>query len=206
MNGVCAQKMAVQSSIKQQSVELASPGNNVLTNNAHLTFQWGTLYGATAYHLQVDTNSFINEAAMVYDQSVPANELVFTLPKDQVYQWRVRAENDTAQARWSSVNRFTLDRLPPARVKALAPSDNQAVNKPVHLQWENTSSAVRYRLYMLKADSTKNYDEHYPVLVNGNTYDFASGSNGERIYWKVAAIDAAGNEGQTSIARSFIVQ
>jgi hypothetical protein len=196
----------LQSSIKQQAVELSAPANGLLTNSGQLTFRWGTLYGATKYHLQIDTNNFTNEAVVVYDQSLPGNELAFQLPKDQVYQWRVQAANDTAQARWSAVNRFTLDRLPPARVKAMSPLDNQSVAKPVHLAWETAATALRYRLYLLKADSTSNYNDNFPVIVNGNTYEFQAGNSGERVYWKVSAIDAAGNEGAASVARSFTIQ
>jgi uncharacterized protein YegP (UPF0339 family) len=196
----------LQSSIKQQAVELSTPTNGLLTNNAQLNFQWETLYGATKYHLQIDTNNFANDEMVVYDQSLPINQLTYNLSKDQAYQWRVRAENDTAQARWSAVNRFTFDRLPPARVKAVTPSDNQSIAKPVHIAWETAATAVRYRLYVLKADSTNNYNDSFPVIVNAAAYDFQSGNSGERVYWKVSAIDAAGNEGATSIARSFTIQ
>ncbi|MBL4676898.1 MAG: hypothetical protein JKY70_11950 [Mucilaginibacter sp.] len=104
----------LQSSIKQQSVELTTPQNDLLTNDPHLVFKWVTLYGATQYLLQVDTNNFVNENTLNYNQVLSGNELALTLAKDQRYQWRVRAQNDTAQARWSAVNRFTLDRTPPA--------------------------------------------------------------------------------------------
>ncbi|QHS56496.1 hypothetical protein GWR56_13465 [Mucilaginibacter sp. 14171R-50] len=195
----------LQSSIKQQAVELNAPADQAQINNAQVNLRWGTLYGAARYRLQIDTNNFINESSVVYNEALPGNELALALPKDQSYQWRVQAENDTAQSRWSVVNHFTLDRLPPGRVKALEPADNQTVNKPVHLRWENVASAVRYRLYLLKSDSVTSYSKNFPVIVNENTYDFQSGTGGERIYWKVAAIDAAGNAGTASATRSFII-
>ncbi|MFD0766153.1 hypothetical protein ACFQZI_14915 [Mucilaginibacter lutimaris] len=196
----------LSSSITQQAVELSAPGNGLLTNSESQNFQWGTLYGATKYHLQIDTSNFVSQSALVYDQSLAGNVFTYTLPKDQVYQWRVRAENDTAQARWSAVYRFTLDRTPPERAKAISPSDNQQVAKPVQLEWAKITSAIRYRLYVLKSDSVSNYNGSFPVMVTGNSYAFQTGNSGERIYWKVSAIDAAGNAGPASAARSFTIQ
>ncbi|OJW17948.1 hypothetical protein [Mucilaginibacter sp. 44-25] len=196
----------LQSSIKGQSVELIQPANGLLTNNSRINLSWGTLYGATQYRVQIDTNNFVSESSLVFNQSFPGTTITFTPARDQVYQWRVRAENDTAQARWSAVNQFTVDRIPPQRVKALSPADNASITKPVTLQWENASGAIRYRLYVMKADSVTNYNDTFPVTTTDNNYNFQSGNSNERIYWKVAAIDAAGNIGVPSAARSFIIR
>jgi hypothetical protein len=80
----------LQSSIKQQSVELGLPVNNALTNKSQTSFRWSSLYGATQYRIQIDTNSFASENALVYDQTVPGQQVNFSLPKDMIYQWRVR--------------------------------------------------------------------------------------------------------------------
>ena len=53
------------SSIKQQSVLLNSPTNQYLTNQSPVVFQWGSMYGATQYRFEIDTNNFVNESAVV---------------------------------------------------------------------------------------------------------------------------------------------
>lgn len=196
----------LQSSIKQQAVELRSPANNTLTNKAQTAFQWSSLYGATQYRIEIDTNNFVNESALVYDQTVPGQQVNFSLPKDMAYQWRVRAENDTAQARWSAISQVTLDKTPPGKVTLTAPVNNQTVNNPVALQWQALPGAAKYKLYLLKADSTSNYNQNFPMTLTATSYNLSGAATGGRLYWKVSAIDAAGNEGDAGSVRSFTVQ
>jgi hypothetical protein len=197
----------LQSSIKQQSVQLSGPANNAVTNQRDVLFQWGNLYGATKYHFQIDTNNFANESALVSDYSVPGLQINFSFPKDQAYQWRVRAENDTAQARWSPIYQVTFDRTPPAVVVPISPVNRAVVSKPIGILWSAVSSAVRYKVYMLKADSTSAYDQSFPVTLNNTTtYSFTGGLPGEKVYWQVSAVDAAGNESEKSKLRNFTIQ
>ena len=193
-------------SIKQQSVLLNAPANNSLTNQSAVIFQWGGLYGATQYRLEVDTNNFVNESAVVSNQVVPGQQLNFVFPKDQVYQWRVRAENDTAQAQWSAINFITYDRTPPAQVTLSAPANAATIALPVTLQWNVAATASKYKLYVLKSDSTTLYSSTFPLTLNTTSYNFNQGNSGDKVYWKVTALDAAGNESVTSKIRSFVLQ
>lgn len=194
------------SSIKQQKVQLGAPSNNLLTNQGSLKFNWGSLYGATKYHLQVDTNNFVDENKVVLDQTIPSLQASWIIPKDQNYQWRIRAENDTAQAQWSSINNFTYDHTPPEVVSLNLPANNQSVSLPYTLQWAPSASTVKYKLYLYKDDGTTLYSNNFPMLLNTTSYALTQGNFGERLYWKVTALDAAGNESQSSIARSFALQ
>lgn len=194
------------SSIKGQSVQLKSPSNNYLTNQNTVNLEWSSLYGATKYTLQIDTNSFANESKLVYNQAIPGQQYTFTFPKDQVYQWRVRAENDTAKADWSAVNLMLYDRTPPGPVNIVAPTNNQVVNSPAALQWSTVATAAKYKLYVFKSDSVTVYNNTFPAVLNSTNYSFGVGTLGERIIWKVAAVDAAGNEGQATAVRSFVLR
>jgi uncharacterized protein YegP (UPF0339 family) len=194
------------STIKEQKVQLSLPGNNYSTNQGNLSFTWASLYGATKYRLQIDTNNFADETKLVYNQVTPALQVNFALSKDQFYQWRVRAENDTDQAQWSAVNLFTYDHTPPAAVSLTTPLNNQLATSPVALQWNQPATSVKYKLYMFREDGTTPYNTTFPMLLTTNTYSLTQGIYGERIYWKVTATDAMGNEGAASELRSFVVQ
>jgi len=63
----------------------------------------GSLFGATQYRFEIDTNNFANKNALLSNQVIPGQQLNFTFPQDQSYQWRVRAENNTVQSRWSAI-------------------------------------------------------------------------------------------------------
>ncbi|AMR33715.1 hypothetical protein A0256_20900 [Mucilaginibacter sp. PAMC 26640] len=196
----------VFSSIKQQSVQLVSPGNNALTNKGTTNFQWGTMFGAKTYRLQIDTNNFSDASKIIYDNTSPGQQYTYTFPKDQQYQWRVRAENDTAQSLWSAIRNIRFDRTAPAQVTLASPGKGEVVPLPVSLQWNAITTASIYKVYVLKSDSTSNYDTTFPVSVNSTSYSFNLGNTGDRIYWKVSAIDAAGNEGPESELRSFVIK
>ena len=196
----------VPSSLAAQTVILGSPSNNSVTNQSTVLFKWGTLFGATSYHLQVDTNNFTDLNHIVTDQTIPGQQYSFRFTKDQSYQWRVRAESASEQSKWSAINNITFDVTAPVGVALSSPQNNAVVNKPVSLQWTKSTAAVNYKLYVYKDDSTTLYNNTFPVLLNTTGYNFTLGSSGERIYWQVSVLDAAGNESAPSELRSFLIQ
>ncbi|HEY9000692.1 MAG TPA: hypothetical protein VIM89_05030 [Mucilaginibacter sp.] len=193
-------------SIKQQSVLLISPVNNLLTNQGTQLFQWESLYGATKYQVEIDTNNFADENSVLYNQTIPGQNVSFTFPRSQVYQWRVRAENDTAQAQWSAISLVTYDNTPPVQVTLSSPTDGASVSLPVLLQWGSVTSATKYKLYLYQGDGVTLYSKDFPMLLTATSYNFNSGKSGDKIYWVVTALDAAGNESQAGALRSFVLQ
>jgi len=196
----------IAGSIKQQSVQLSAPANNLLTSQGAATFQWSSLYGANAYQFEIDTNNFVNESADVSNQLIPGQQLNFTFPKAQTYQWRVRAQNDTAQAQWSPVYVVTYDNIPPGQVTLTAPANAATVSLPVALQWNPVATAVKYKLYVYQSDQVTPYNSSFPMALSNTSYSFNLGSSGNTIYWKVTALDAAGNESQASNINNFVLQ
>ncbi|MBS1520719.1 MAG: hypothetical protein JST50_06980 [Bacteroidetes bacterium] len=193
-------------SIKQQAVQLSSPTNNQITNQVNIVFQWSSLYGATKYQLEIDTNNFVNESDAVYNQVIPGQQFNFTFPKDQVYQWRVRAQNDTAQSQWSAISVVTYDHTPPAVVTLTSPADATTLPLPVSLQWNTVTGAAKYKLYVYKSDATTLYSSNFPMVLTTNSYSFNQGNSDDKVYWMVTAVDAAGNESAASTQRSFVLQ
>ena len=196
----------LSSSIKQQQVQLQAPADQALSNKNKLTFSWAELYGASAYRLEIDTADFADTTHLVYDQTLPARQYAFTFPREGSYQWRVRAQNDTARSLWSAVRRVNYDHSPPAKVTLVSPANDDTKALPVKLSWNAVSTALRYKLYVFKADSTSSYSNAFPIVLSERSYNFNTGQSGERIYWKVSGIDAAGNEGPASTMRSFLIQ
>jgi hypothetical protein len=194
------------SSIKQQFAILSSPANNSLFNTNIVNLQWGALYGAINYRLQIDTANFADTTKLFYNARSPLLQTSMTFSDERSYQWRIRGENDTAQSRWSEIRNFAIDRTPPVQVILNAPEQDKVVTLPVSLQWAVAAGASRYKLYVLKSDSTTAYNPSFPVSQSTTSYNFNLGNSGDRVYWKVSAIDAAGNEGTASKLRSFVLQ
>lgn len=194
------------SSLTNQSLILISPANNLATNQGSIVFKWNALFGATKYQVEIDTNNFINENSMLYNQTIPGQQLNFKFPKDQVYAWRVRAGNETEQSKWSVVNYITYDSSPPPAVTLNTPVNGEIVNTPVILKWNASPGASGYKLYLYKSDATTLYSPAYPMALSAVSYSLSTANSGEKIYWRVTATDAVGNESSSVETRNFTVQ
>lgn len=194
-----------QSSLISQTVTLSSPANNTVSSQNTASFKWNSLYGATKYQVEIDTNNFTNENVLVYNQVVPGLQINFTFPKDQVYSWRVRAENETEQSKWSAVNYVTYQLPLPGQVSLVSPANESSVSLPVQLSWNSVTGVPGYKLYVFKSDSTTLYSNNFPMTVNSTGYSFNLGVTGEKIYWKVSALNASGKEGKASGLRNFVL-
>ena len=193
-------------SVTKQAVQLTAPANDFLTNQSTVTFQWTSMYGATKYNFEIDTNNFVNQNSVVLNTVIPGLQYNFTFPKNHVYQWRVQAQNDTANAQWSAINTLTFNNTPPAQVSLVVPVSGTTLSQPVSLQWNTVPNAVHYKIYAFKSDSTTLYNSNFPLVLNTNTYSFNQGTSGNKIYWKVSAVDAEGNEGKASPLWNFTLQ
>ncbi|WP_184550892.1 hypothetical protein [Mucilaginibacter sp. FT3.2] len=194
------------SSLTDQTQTLTSPLNNAISNQNPTLFKWNSLYGATKYQIEIDTNNFADETNLVYNQVIPGQQLNFTFPKEQIYGWRVRAENETQQSKWSAVNYVAYQLPAPGQVSLNSPANNSLASQPVPLSWNAISNASGYKLYVYKSDSTTYYNSSFPLNVSTNTYSFNLGNFGEKIYWKVSAVNSTGKEGKASALRNFTLQ
>lgn len=185
-----------------QAVLLTGPADNAALN-ASAAFRWETLYGAQRYRLQVDSLNFAAGAAPLFDQLVTGTEYTYAFPGEGHFQWRVRAENDQEQSQWSRVRRVTYDATPPASVALTAPANN-AVNQPVQvpLRWTAGQPGDSFKIFLYK--NTENNLVH-TFSAATNTYSY-NGAKGEVIFWRVKAVDAAGNESDFSPLWKFTVQ
>jgi len=193
-------------SLNGQTVQLVAPTNGRLINTAPLTLQWQPLFGAKQYRLQLDSSNF-SGSAPILEQVLPGTSYTLSLANDAVYQWRVKAENDTAQSQYSAVFSFTLDRTAPAVPTLSTPANNtDKVDLPVTLQWTAAAGASGYKLYVYKSDGVTLYDSTFPLSLGATSYRFNKGSSQEKIFWQVKAVDAAGNESDFSSSWSFTLR
>jgi len=193
------------SSIKTQQPQLQTPAAGLITAVSNTQFSWLKLYGATQYHLQVDTNNFADDKVLFADQTTPNLQYTVPLTKDKIYQWRVKAVNDTAESKWSIVQQVIYDSTPPAQVVLSLPASNSVVSSPVSLSWTSTATAAKYQLYIYRNEQGTLYNSTFPLTLTATSYSF-TGQLGEKIYWQIRAIDAVGNVGAMSEIRNFSIQ
>lgn len=195
------------SSLEEQKVTLAGPGNGYLSNQAVVLLSWNSLFGAESYRLQIDTLNFADEKSLVYDNAVTGSQISISFPKDQTYQWRVRAENGTENSKWSETRVMTFDKTPPAPPEVTGPANGANLSLPVLLSWKAVATAKKYKLYVYRSDGSTIYNADFPLVLSGTSYSFNQGQQqGEVVFWRVLAIDEIGNEGALTEARNFIIQ
>jgi hypothetical protein len=195
-----------ESSIANQRVQLKLPLNGAVSNQREVKYSWHNLFGADVYRLQIDTNNFSDDSLLVSNALTPNVEFSINLNADKSYQWRVRAENDTAVSKWSPIHSLVVDATPPTKVSLTNPAAGQIVSKPVTLQWSAVSGAVKYQLMIFKSDGITPHSGTFPLILTPTSYNFNEGDYNETLNWRVRAIDAAGNVGPYSDIRNFTVQ
>ncbi|KIO77968.1 hypothetical protein TH53_05885 [Pedobacter lusitanus] len=194
------------SSIKEQSVQASLPAAGLITNAGSQRFEWLKLFGAQNYRLQVDNNNFADETKLILNTVTNNLNYIQQIPSDGTYQWRVRAEAGADNSKWSIVRTFIYDITPPAKVVLSAPGNNQTVTKPAKLVWNTFADADKYELKVCKGDTSTVFNNTFPMILTDGSYTLNEGESTMKIFWKVRAIDKAGNKGAYSDFFSFTIQ
>ena len=194
---------------------LVTPALSARTNNTTSTFTWQAVPYASAryggyYEIQIDDNhTFVSPEVSTTPSGLtfaPIFSLPATTPLDKIYYWRVRAWNELGSGPWSLGRAFTLDITAPAAPNLIAPAANAALTiaKPA-FSWSAVASGGTTR-YQIQVDDSVSFGS--PRLDQGvattsfvPTIPIHQGGN----YWRVRAIDQAGNIGPWSLERGMTV-
>ncbi len=184
------------------AVALVSPADNVTGQAASLTVRWNSTATATAYRLQVSSDSMFAGGFVVNDSTIVDTSSVLNgLLLNTRYFWRVSGENAAGIGGWSSLRRFTT-LAPPAAVTLVSPADNATgQSSSLTVRWNATSTATSYIL-QVSSDSTFGGGLVVNDSTATDTFRLASGFSYNTVYfWRVSGVNAAGIGGWSSIRR-----
>jgi len=183
-------------------VGLSAPRNRTLTNDSTPTLVWKAALRGETYQVQIDDDRRFGSPAQ--DVTLDAGVLTYTadtLP-DGVYFWRVRALNAfDAPGPWSLVWRLDVDTVAPDAPTLVAPKHGARVtNRKLRLEWSRVSDAIRYEVQLdpdpafplPPSAAARRTFYRLPVTLPQNVY-----------YWRLRAVDKAGNVSAWSAPRSF---
>ncbi len=173
-------------------------GPNNRETQAGVTFDWNSLAGVSAYHLEYDTsrnfnspelqrvsNTYINASSTNSDTEKAIEDLFFNVR----YFWRVRANTSIDTSLWSDVMSFTTT-LP---FLVNSPNDRSITDASVLLDWNSYRGS---KFYDFQIDTTSDFNS--PFLISGtNNFINTSSVNsdteepigplsyGANYYWRV---------------------
>ena len=190
---------------------LLTPANAKVTTDSTPWLDWSTVTDATAVHYQVQVDDSADCLSPVVNKTWlnGSSWSVDTVLPDRLYYWRVRAVDAAGNASaWASPWTFRVDTAAPAVPTLLTPIDGKVTSDSTPwLDWSTVTDATAVH-YQLQVDDSA--DCLSPVVsktwLNGSSWSVDPVLPDGVYYWRVRAVDAAGNASLWTGAWTFTVQ
>ena len=162
---------------------LVYPANQALSIPDSGYCSWNIVASAQSYQLQISTSSQFLSTIVNVSGITSLNFTYTGLNYNTLYYWRVRAQNNDGDGKWSDVSEFTTWLSAPT----LLNPQNQAVGQPIAgiLNWSSVTDASGYKL-MIATNQIFS-----PTIVNDsnilvNSYNYSGLQKNQIYYWKVS--------------------
>ena len=176
---------------------LASPTNSALGQPISLGLSWGTVTGAVSYSIQVSTSSNFGSTVSSQTGISVISTSASGLANGTLYYWEVNATNAGGTSAWSNAWNFTtIAQIPTAPI--LASPANGAINIQINISlvWNASSGAASYRVQL---SNTSSFSLMSDTTLSTTSRVFSSLTANSLYYWRVYAINSAGNSAWSSI-------
>ncbi|HPP40322.1 MAG TPA: right-handed parallel beta-helix repeat-containing protein, partial [Candidatus Kapabacteria bacterium] len=179
---------------------LLSPANGQENIAIPPTLEWGSVFTATGYNLQVSTSPTF--ATFFYNDTVTTTQKQLTgMSYNTIYYWRVRAVRPGVIGGWSEVYSFRTQ-LPPLGVPNLSQPFDNATNVSINptFSWSSVPTATGYQLQVAS-------DAGFATVVKDETATGTSKSvtglsYNTQYWWRVRALRGS-EQGNWSSIRTF---
>lgn len=195
--------------------ELTWPINGISINNNAPLMQWNDSTddnGVAGYYYRVyyhcsDENNIPGSCSSVYPNTDGLwrinSEYQAGATSDGIYYWQVRAKDNAEKySDWSGIEKVIIDTQSPDVPTLIAPADGAIVNGNPTQSWNPVSDADHYVYESYSDINGNNLIYHTDVSGTSRT---VGGTQTIIFYWRVKAVDAAGNESGWSEMRELTV-
>lgn len=196
--------------LTSQQVILLSPDNDKYYNFINITLNWQTLNKATSYSAEV-VNTITGEKVFS-KPDLTDNSVILGLATlaDGTYEWRIKAKNTDTETKQYSARKFNIDTNNPNQPKNTLPLENstQTVNTSMTFTWSiaaDTGNVKSPISYVIEISSDIDFTSIFQTLNSNTTALQYTFSNTGIYYWRVRAIDVAGNIGINSTGSKITV-
>ncbi|KAF2342587.1 hypothetical protein [Flavobacterium tistrianum] len=189
--------------LTNQQVILLTPDNDKYLNFTNITLSWQQLDKATSYSAKIINTATGQEVFSKADLTDTSVTLDLPQLPDGNYEWRIKAKNAESETKQYGAKKFNIDTTAPNQPKNTLPADNstQTVNTALNLTWSiaaDTGTIKSPISYVVEIASDVDFNSIIQPLNSNTTtlqYTFA---NAGTYYWRVRAVDLAGNKGTNS--------
>lgn len=171
-----------------QTLLLISPVDNFFTNNLVQNFSWFAMPNATGYVFQIVSQSGV---PIGNPQSITTTATTNTFSIEGTYKWRVYAQNNLSVSPYAERTIIIDTTAPAVPFITFLPLNDTTTSNPIHLSWNSVESSATYRV-LISSDSTFG-GVIKDTLTSNIFYNFYNSTTGHYYYWKIRAIDVAGN-------------
>ncbi len=170
-----------------------SNADGITNQTTNLTFSWNAASGLVErYYYEWDNST--PESDYILGNNYSVSEIIVNAPSgDGEHKFYVRAWNSSyGYGDDSSYYKVYIDTKPPDNPSNLHVDEgNPTTDRTPTLDWNDISDAHYYYIEIKKADGSSIYAGE---IWNGSNFSVKDSLPIETIYWKVKAIDKAGNE------------
>ncbi|PXY43133.1 hypothetical protein [Flavobacterium hydrophilum] len=196
--------------LTNQQVVLSSPENNEFFNFIDIALTWKALDKATSYNVKVintATNEEVFSKSNLTDTGIKLDLITLS---DGNYEWRLTAKNDESETRQYSFRKFNIDTTIPNQPKNSLPADNstQTVNSNITFTWSIAADVGTSKspvTYIVEFANDSDFNTNIQTQNSNSTSLQRTFTTTGIYYWRVRAIDGAGNSGTNSTGYKFTV-
>jgi hypothetical protein len=182
-------------------VDLLNP-DNIYINSEDLTFSWFNVENADRYRFEIRNDEW-SGGLLYYSKDIIENTVDVRLLEGNYY-WGVKAYDSKTNAETAfSYKQILIDLTQPKRSELILPDANDTIRgNAVTLKWsrEQDSGSPVFDSLIISRDS-----EFSDILINLEITDtvYSIQPDPGNYYWKVKALDKAGNKSDFSTYRKF---
>lgn len=170
--------------------QLIAPSDGSIDLGERIAFRWQPVLHTETYQLQIALDPVFQQIWLDRENiRLDTNVVAGLLPATKFY-WRVRAVNLSGSGQWSEVWSFSVQQLPVAPMLLFPPSGTQLILNATTFRWDSVDLASRYNI-ILSNDSL--FPHGTSRITTRNEYWFGRLAMNARYYWRVRAVNDAGN-------------
>jgi hypothetical protein len=182
-------KDIIEENLSKSMITIVAPANNVSSSVATQFFKWEEVEGAETYQLQIVKPDFDSITQFILDTTIKTTQYSYVL-QSGVYQWRVRAKNNTSNTDYV-VHNLIIDsslNLASDKVPLSTPADNSFSKRLTNtFRWQTLPNASYYTFRVFLNGTPIFSRDTTATTIN---YAFAS----EDTYqWNVLAYNSSSN-------------